>query len=118
MASPPSSAGSTAHDPSPATPPTDIESQPSVSVTGAKADFEALRRQLTRTSSLYRVQTGQKDPEKEGEHVDDFDLLKYMRSSAAVREENGFKRKAVGLTWEKLSVTGVGGKKVSSLLFL
>mgnify|MGYP001582929335 FL=1 len=50
--------------------------------------------------------------------MDDFDLLKYMRSSAAVREENGFKRKAVGLTWEKLRVTGVGGKKVSSLLFL
>ena len=53
-----------------------------VNVKEAEAQFEELRRQLTRSSSLYRTQTGQKDSEKEGDYADDFDLLEYMRSSA------------------------------------
>lgn len=47
-----------------------------VSVEGAKAEFEALRRSLSRASSLHRVQSGQKDLEAPDD--DDFDLLDYL----------------------------------------
>lgn len=85
-----------------------------VNVKEAEAQFDELRRQLTRSSSLYRTQTGQKDSEKEGDDHEDFDLLEYMRSSAAERGQHNFKEKHVGVIWDKLSVTGAGGMKVRS----
>jgi hypothetical protein len=49
-----------------------------VDVEQAEKDFGELRRQLSKVSSLHRVDTGNKDPEKEGEDQEDFDLLAYL----------------------------------------
>lgn len=81
-----------------------------VDVKRAEGEFEDLRRQLTRTSSLHRTITGQKDAEKADE--DDFDLLEYMTDSAAKRGAHGFRKKEVGVIWDNLTVTGAGGMKV------
>lgn len=85
-----------------------------VDVKSAEGEFEALRRQLTTTSSLHRTATHQKDEEKEGGAAgeDDFDLLEYMTDSAQTRSAHGFQQKQVGVIWDKLSVTGAGGMKV------
>lgn len=50
-----------------------------VDVESAKAEFEALRRSLSRASSLHRVSTGQKSVE-DAYHEDDFDLMDYLVS--------------------------------------
>lgn len=76
-----------------------------------------LRRELSRRSSLYRTKTGHKDVEKEGsEDSEDFDLLAYLRDEADQYDAAGFKRKVVGVSWDKLNVTGAGGMKVCSLV--
>lgn len=66
-----------------------------VDVAQAKKEFNDLSRQLSRQSSLHRVATGQKDPEKEGEDKDDFDLLSYMKGDKGARDEAGFHAKQV-----------------------
>ena len=86
-------------------------SEGAVSVQAAQDDFQQLRRQLTNQSQLHRVKTGLGDLEK---HDEDFDLLAYMRNEGDKRDQEGFKRKVVGVVWSSLSVTGVGGMKVSS----
>ncbi|BGO92884.1 hypothetical protein NBRC10512_008005 [Rhodotorula toruloides] len=85
----------------------------SVNVKRAESQFEDLRRELSRSSSLHRVRTGQKDVEKEGsESSEDFDLLAYLRNEADQYDAAGFKRKVVGVSWDKLRVTGNGGIKM------
>ncbi|GAA5828045.1 hypothetical protein JCM11251_005707 [Rhodosporidiobolus azoricus] len=82
-----------------------------VNVESAEAQFENLRRELSRRSSLHRVQTGQKDPEKGGDD-DDFDLLSYLQGERSEYDEAGFKRKVMGVAWDHLRVTGNGGMKL------
>lgn len=48
-----------------------------VDVESGKAEFEALRRTLSRASSLHRVATGQKSLE-DADDGEDFDLKEYM----------------------------------------
>lgn len=71
------------------------EQAPGIDVKQAEGEFEELRRQLSRASSLHRTQTGQKDVEKEGEDEDDFDLLAYMKGTRSARDTHGFKAKEV-----------------------
>lgn len=74
------------------------EQAPGIDVKRAEGEFEELRRQLSRASSLHRTQTGQKDAEKEGaDDDDDFDLLDYFKGSRAARDAHGFKAKEVRL---------------------
>jgi len=74
--------------------------------------LQHLRRELSRRSSLHRTQTGSKDPEKEGsDSSEDFDLLEYLRGEADQYDAAGFKRKVVGVSWEKFNVKGSGGMK-------
>ena len=95
------SSSSTANDDtSPSSKTTPNDSTPQVNVKNAQEDFEELRRQLTRQSSLHRTLTHQRDSEKEGDDAEDFDLLDYMRARASERNENGFKSKQVGVVWE------------------
>ncbi|ORY59909.1 pleiotropic drug resistance ABC transporter [Leucosporidium creatinivorum] len=83
-----------------------------VNVKEAERQFEELRRQLSRASSLHRTRTGDKDGEKEGDDSDDFDLLEYLQGGLEARDNAGFKRKVVGVTWDNLRVTGAGGMKI------
>lgn len=78
-----------------------------VDVEGAKAEFEALRRSLSRASSLHRVQSSQKDLEAPDD--DDFDLLDYLRTTSAKNSEAGIKSKHIGVHWQDLEVIGSGG---------
>ncbi|BGP44752.1 ATP-binding cassette transporter snq2 [Rhodotorula kratochvilovae] len=91
----------------------DAQKAEGVDVKRAEAEFQNLRRELSRRSSLHRVQTGQKDPEKEGsEASEDFDLLAYLRGEVDQYDAAGFKRKVVGVSWDKLNVQGAGGMKI------
>ncbi|GAA6025845.1 hypothetical protein JCM10207_002683 [Rhodosporidiobolus poonsookiae] len=83
-----------------------------VHVKSAEAQFEELRRELSRRSSLHRTQTGQKDSEKEGADDDDFDLLEYLQGERHAYDDAGFHRKVVGVSWDKLKVVGNGGIKL------
>ncbi|GJN91548.1 hypothetical protein Rhopal_004571-T1 [Rhodotorula paludigena] len=84
-----------------------------VDVKRAEAEFEELRRQYSRQSSLHRIKSGQKDLEKEGSNdSEDFDLLAYLRGESDQYDAAGFKRKVVGVSWDKLNVTGAGGMKI------
>lgn len=83
---------------------------PRVDVQDAEKQFEELRRQLSRSSSLHRTITGQKDVEAGAE--EDFDLAEYLQGGLAERDAAGFKRKVVGVTWNNLTVTGAGGMKI------
>lgn len=87
-----------------------------VNVKEAERQFEELRRQLSRASSLHRTRTGEKDQEKEGQDSDDFDLSEYLNNSLQARDKAGIRRKVVGVTWDHLRVTGAGGMKVSLFL--
>lgn len=88
-----------------------------VNVKEAERQFEELRRQLSRASSLHRTRTGEKDQEKEGQDSEDFDLSEYLNNSLEARDQAGFKRKVLGVTWDNLRVTGAGGMKVSPWFF-
>ncbi|GAA5969283.1 hypothetical protein JCM8115_006749 [Rhodotorula mucilaginosa] len=84
-----------------------------VHVDKAKHAFAVLRHELSRRSSLHRTRTGSKDVEKEGtDDSEDFDLLAYLRNESEQYDAAGFKRKVIGVVWEKLNVTGAGGMKM------
>lgn len=66
--------------------------------------MQELRRQYSRQSSLHRIKSGQKDLEKEGSNdSEDFDLLAYLRGESDQYDAAGFKRKVVGVSWDKLN---------------
>jgi len=75
-----------------------------VNVVGAEKDFKKLERQLTRRSSLYRTQTGEKVKNDGG----DFDLTDYLKDVLPRAEEAGIKRRNLGVSWENLEVLGEG----------
>lgn len=79
-----------------------------VNVKDAEAEFNALSRRLTRQSTKHNELTGSGDVEKQ----ETFDLLDYLRSTSGKRDEAGFAHKHVGVTFENLRVTGVGGVKI------
>ncbi|KAF9937254.1 hypothetical protein BGZ65_001623 [Modicella reniformis] len=75
-----------------------------VNVINAEKDFKKLERQLTRRSSLYRTQTGEKTPGDNG----DFDLTSYLQDIIPRAEDAGIKRRNLGVVWENLEVMGEG----------
>lgn len=75
-----------------------------VNVVNAEKDFKKLERQLTRRSSLYRTQTGEKVPGDNG----DFDLTDYLQDIIPRAEDAGIKRRNLGVVWENLEVQGEG----------
>ncbi|GAA5847541.1 hypothetical protein JCM3766R1_000227 [Sporobolomyces carnicolor] len=83
-----------------------------VNVKRAEAQFEELRRELSRRSSAHRNKTGEKDAEKEGEDDGDFDLLSYLQGQQSKEDEAGIHHKVVGVSWEGLNVVGAGGMKI------
>ncbi|KAF9191189.1 hypothetical protein BGZ51_007640 [Haplosporangium sp. Z 767] len=82
-----------------------------VNVTSAEKDYKKLERQLTRRSSLYRVTTGEKQPDDGG----DFDLTAYIQNAVPQAKAAGIKRRNLGVVWENLEVLGEGiGAQYSS----
>ncbi|GAA5916936.1 hypothetical protein JCM6882_003833 [Rhodosporidiobolus microsporus] len=81
-----------------------------VDVQRAEAQFAELSHQLSRHSSHYRAQTGEKD--LEGGDDDDFDLAAYLAGEVNEADAAGFKRKTLGVAWDRLNVKGNGGIKL------
>ncbi|KAI7832790.1 ABC-2 type transporter-domain-containing protein [Gamsiella multidivaricata] len=75
-----------------------------VNVIGAEKDFKKLERQLTRRSSIYRTQTGEKASGDNG----DFDLTDYLQDIIPRADDAGIKRRHLGVVWENLEVLGEG----------
>jgi ATP-binding cassette subfamily G (WHITE) protein 2 (SNQ2) len=98
-----------------------------VNVHRAEQDFAELSKELSRTSNLSRrlsrVQSRQSrkgantDVEKSAAPSSDasseeaFDLEKTLRGSRDEEEAAGIKSKRIGVVWENLTVSGVGGVK-------
>ncbi|KAG0044244.1 hypothetical protein BGZ83_010503 [Gryganskiella cystojenkinii] len=75
-----------------------------VNVVGAEKDFKKLERQLTKRSSIYRTQTGEKRANDGG----DFDLTDYLKDILPRAQDAGIKRRNLGVVWENLEVLGEG----------
>jgi ATP-binding cassette subfamily G (WHITE) protein 2 (SNQ2) len=99
-----------------------------VNIKRAESDFAELSKELSRTSNisrrLSRVQSRQSrkdhavtDVEKAGVAASDtssdepFDLEKTLRGSRDEEEAAGIKSKRIGVVWEDLTVSGIGGVK-------
>jgi ATP-binding cassette subfamily G (WHITE) protein 2 (SNQ2) len=99
-----------------------------VNVHRAEQDFAELSKELSRTSNierrLSRVQSRQSrkgqavaDIEKTGAASSDasseeaFDLEKTLRGSREEEDAAGIKSKRIGVVWDNLTVSGVGGVK-------
>jgi len=96
-----------------------------VNVAQAKKEFNDLQRNLSRQSSLRRQKSrnsekGQAnfDPEKGGDHGEEFNLLEYLsQSDLGSHPDSGFKFKALGVSWVDHSVVGAGGIKLNIRTF-
>ena len=75
-----------------------------VNVVGAEKDFKNLERQLTKRSSIYRTQTGEKKANDGG----DFDLTDYLKDVMPRAQDAGIKRRNLGVVWDNLEVLGEG----------
>lgn len=97
-----------------------------VNIARAQAEFEELNRELSRTSNLSkkisRVQSRQsrkhetiadieKGPESEASSDEPFDLQTVLRGNRDEEEAAGIKSKRIGVVWENLTVSGIGGVK-------
>jgi len=96
-----------------------------VDVEAAKKDFDKLQRTFSKASSLNRRKSrnsekGQPnfDPEKGGDHGEEFDLLEYLsHSELGSHPDSGFKFKALGVVWENHKVVGAGGMRLNIRVF-
>jgi hypothetical protein len=82
----------------------------------AQSAFDKLGQILSRQSALHLTETRGKEPNRtidvEKQKDYEFDLKDYLRNDQGAREAHGIKRKALGVLWEGLTVSGVGGFKV------
>ncbi|EMD92404.1 hypothetical protein COCC4DRAFT_130485 [Bipolaris maydis ATCC 48331] len=100
-----------------------IHGQHGVDVYRAEAEFAQLSKELSRTSNMSRrmsrVQSrhSRKDPvadvEKAGSQSSDepFDLEATLRGNREEEERSGIKAKRIGVIWDGLTVSGIGGVK-------
>lgn len=84
-----------------------------VDVSNAMADFSALRTVLSHKSH----KTADSNTDVEKAVVDEFDLLVYLTNNRAQRTEQNFENKELGVVWDDLSVSGVGGVRVRSVYY-
>lgn len=85
-----------------------------VDVDTALADFSALRQVLSHKSHQ-SLASSNRDVEKAV--VDEFDLLVYLTDNHTQRTAQNFENKELGVVWDDLSVSGVGGVRVSPFCY-
>ncbi|KZO94482.1 hypothetical protein CALVIDRAFT_484187 [Calocera viscosa TUFC12733] len=91
-----------------------------VDLKNAKDEFHHLARTLSRRSQASRRSGGQVDVEK-GDQGEEFDLLAYLTADVEKTDKAGaagLRRKRVGVVWENLTVTGIGGARMQVTTFL
>lgn len=87
-----------------------------VDIRQAESEFTQLQRTLSRPAYDNRPQSSKhehlsKDLEKDDSVEEErFDLREYLTSSNDASQAAGIKHKHVGVTWEDLEVTGIGGE--------
>lgn len=86
-----------------------------VDIRQARAEFNQLQRELSRAgqSSTPQPKRLPKDVENASQDTsteEGFDLREYLTSSNDAGQAAGIKHKHVGVTWEDLQVTGIGGE--------
>lgn len=91
-----------------------------VDIRRAEAEFTRLQRQFTIHDDSDRAQSSTPQPKRlpkdlekapsEGEEEEPFDLREYLSSSNDASQAAGIKHKHVGVTWDDLQVTGIGGE--------
>ena len=103
--------------------PTYLHDNQGVNVKRAEAEFAQLSRELSNFSQhhrqLSRIQSHRddvvdKDIEKLGSSSDEseaFNLEETLRGSRQVEIDSGIKPKSIGVLWENLAVSGIGGVK-------
>lgn len=88
-----------------------------VDVAKAKEEFHALQRRMSERSSLHRARTrgssAPGDVEKQEGDDEEWNLMDYMKGNQAIREQEGFRHKEVGVVWDHLRVIGGGGMSES-----
>ncbi|KAF2734360.1 ABC transporter [Polyplosphaeria fusca] len=93
-----------------------------VDVARAEADFAELNKELSRSShisrKLSRVQSRkdviadvEKAPASDDSSEDPFDLQAVLRGNRDEEEAAGIKSKKIGVVWDSLTVSGIGGVK-------
>ena len=95
-----------------------------VNISRAEAEFAELNRELSKASHLSRVQSRQSrkvvvntDVEKafeDGASEEQFDLESVLRGNRDEEERAGIKSKKIGVMFEDLTVSGIGGVKSKS----
>lgn len=103
------------------TPENDDAHSHGVNVSRAEASFAELNRELSRASQLSRVQSrqsrhGQRAPDvekanDESSSEEPFDLETVLRGNRLEEERSGIKSKRIGVMFENLTVSGLGGVK-------
>lgn len=92
-----------------------------VNIRQAEEEFTQLQRQLTHHDREGHAQSStpqpehlpkdlEKAPSNDVEAEELFDLREYLTSSNDASQAAGIKHKHVGVTWEDLQVTGIGGE--------
>lgn len=95
-----------------------------VNVERAETEFAELSKELSRVSQQSRrlsqtqsrqkgdvVEDVEKAPESETSDEEPFDLETTLRGNRGLEEEAGIKSKRIGVVWENLTVSGIGGVK-------
>lgn len=92
-------------------PEADSQQQPGgVNVKESEGTFAALKRTLSRVSSMHKSDKLDLEDQDGGEQ---FDLEEFMRTTRTNLDSHGFKHKKLSVTWQDLEVVGAGGIKVS-----
>lgn len=89
--------------------------QDHVVVAQAETDFGLVEQSLNTPKVPNKVVSNDSDsidPEKgrDGDRQETFDLREYLTSSNDANSAAGIKHKHVGVTWENLEVSGIGGE--------
>ncbi|KAG1471749.1 hypothetical protein G6F56_001944 [Rhizopus delemar] len=75
-----------------------------ISISDAKEEYEDLRRELSHKS----IQVSESKAEEGQADTDAFDLSDFLHGMHKEEEQNGHKRKNIGVSWKNLHVEGLG----------
>jgi ATP-binding cassette subfamily G (WHITE) protein 2 (SNQ2) len=92
----------------------DHDVQGHVGVARAKTDFSQVQRSLSTPEVTGKIPLRHPIDLEKGPDVDrqeTFDLREYLTSSNDANSAAGIKHKHVGVTWEDLEVSGIGGEE-------
>ncbi|KAK9767895.1 ATP-binding cassette transporter snq2 [Basidiobolus ranarum] len=84
------------------------EGEPAIDISAATGEYDDLRRELSRISTLHRVTTAQSSEAtlEDGNGGDDFDLDDFLQAKLKENQDAAIKEKRIGITFKDLTVVG------------